>query len=85
MLRKRTLTAERQKSADVADDIDQSLPFSTRLLRWEKIENAPPGKAGALIVANAFMFAVIHQSYNFKYCWIYAFNVVLEVGGANGD
>jgi hypothetical protein len=36
MLRKRTLTAERQKSADVADDIDQSLPFSTRLLRWEK-------------------------------------------------
>ena len=50
-----------------------------------KIENAPPGKAGALIVANAFMFAVIHQSYNFKYCWIYAFNVVLEVGGANGD
>jgi hypothetical protein len=34
MLRKRTLTAERQKSADVADDIDQSLPFSKRLLRW---------------------------------------------------
>jgi len=33
MLRKRTLTAERQKSADVANDIDQSLPFSKRLLR----------------------------------------------------
>jgi hypothetical protein len=36
MLRKRTLTAERQKSADVANDIDQSLPFSKRLLRRGK-------------------------------------------------
>jgi hypothetical protein len=81
MLRKRTLTAERQKSADVADDIDQSLHFR-EIAALGKIENAPPWK---LIVANAFRFAVIHQSYNFKYCWIYAFNVVLEVGGANGD
>jgi len=84
MLRKRTLTAERQKSADVADDIDQSLPFSKRLLRREKqkmrlLERREDAYSYELL------YVCRHSSIFFEYCWIYAFNVVLEVGGANGD
>jgi len=31
------------------------------------------------------LYVCRHSSIFFEYCWIYAFNVVLEVGGANGD